>query len=213
MRKLTTTSFAMLGLLALRDWTASELANQMTRSIGFMWPRAVSGIYVEPKSLVEHQLAEAEPVPDDRRTRARYSITERGRSALIAWLRRPSSASSFESEVALKLVIADLGTKGDALRLIEELATDAGRRNEELLEIFREYVEHRGRYQERAAVIGLTSRLYHEHYAAVSRWAAWAKVEVESWPTTDAGAREQGLAIIEESWRRFPARGEQTGNG
>ncbi len=91
----------------------------------------------------------------------------------------------------------------DALRLIEELATDAGRRNEELLEIFREYVEHRGRYQDRAAVIGLTSRLYHEHYAAVPRWAAWAKVEVESWPLVDGASRERGNEIIAESQRRF----------
>jgi len=211
-RKMTTTSFAVLGLLASHDWTASELAHQMTRSIGFMWPRAVSGIYAEPKFLVEHDLAEAEPVPDDWRTRARYSITDLGLDALIRWLRRPSAVSSFESEVALKLVVADLGTKADALRLIDELASDAARRNADLLEIFRGYAEHRGRHQDRAAVIGLTLRLYHEHYAAVTGWATWAKAEVESWPATDRATADRGTEIIAETQQRFSSRTRNAGD-
>lgn len=36
MRRLSTTSFALLGLLAFRGWTASELAAQMERSLNFV---------------------------------------------------------------------------------------------------------------------------------------------------------------------------------
>lgn len=209
MQKLTTTSFAVLELLAFRDWTASELAHQMKRSIGFMWPRAVSGIYVEPKALVDHDLAEAEAVPDNPRIRARYSITQLGLDALLRWIRRPSSASSFESEVALKLVVADLGTKADALRLIDELAADAADRDAELLEIVRQYSADRGRYQDRAALIGLTSQLYHQHYAALTEWATWATAEVESWPATGGATADRATEIItqiQQRLTRVPAR-------
>jgi len=211
-RKLTTTSFAVLALLAFRDWTASELTHQMTRSIGFMWPRAASGIYVEPKSLVDHDLATAEAVPDDWRTRARYSITDNGRDALIEWLRRPSSVSSFESEVALKLVVADLGTTTDALRLIDELAADAVDRNTELLDILGEYAADRGQHRDRAALIGLTARLYHQHYMALTEWATWAKAEVESWPAADRATADRGTEIIAETQQRFSSRTRNAGD-
>ena len=50
--RLTSTSFAVLGLLVVRPYSAYELAAQMRRSFVFIWPRAVSGIYEEPKRLV-----------------------------------------------------------------------------------------------------------------------------------------------------------------
>ena len=40
MRKLTPTSYAILGLLALRPWSAYELTKQVRRSLHFCWPRA-----------------------------------------------------------------------------------------------------------------------------------------------------------------------------
>ncbi len=36
----TTTSHALLGLLAVRDWTTYELAKQVKRSLSWFWPRA-----------------------------------------------------------------------------------------------------------------------------------------------------------------------------
>src|ERR671938_339368 len=55
-RGLTTTSYAILGLLAIQPWSTYELAQQMDRSLGRMWPRAQSKIYEEPKKLVAHAL-------------------------------------------------------------------------------------------------------------------------------------------------------------
>ena len=48
-RPLTTTSYAILGLLSLRPWTTYELAQQMQRALGQFWPRAESKLYEEPK--------------------------------------------------------------------------------------------------------------------------------------------------------------------
>ena len=46
---LTTTSYAILGLLAVKPWTTYELAQQMRRALGQFWPRAESKLYEEPK--------------------------------------------------------------------------------------------------------------------------------------------------------------------
>jgi PadR family transcriptional regulator, regulatory protein AphA len=42
--KLTTTSYVILGHLALRSWSTYELAQQMKRSTRHYWPRAESKI-------------------------------------------------------------------------------------------------------------------------------------------------------------------------
>ncbi len=211
MRRLSTTSFALLGLLSFRDWTASELTKQMERSLNFVWPRAVSGIYVEPASLRDHGLVDATEVPESRRVRARYSITAAGRRALLAWIRQPSAASTFESESALKLIFVDVATKDDALRIIDEISDDARQRNDQLLEIFADYAEGRGAFPDRAHVVGLASRLYHEHYAAMASWAEWARAEVEGWPSTDRSASAHGRSIVQSSRRRFGSRSRHFG--
>jgi len=45
---LTTTSYALLGLLALRSWTTYELTKQVQRSLGWFWPRTERKLYDEP---------------------------------------------------------------------------------------------------------------------------------------------------------------------
>jgi len=50
--RLTTTTYAILGLLALKPWTTYELATQMGRAMNRFWPRAQSRIYDEPAKLV-----------------------------------------------------------------------------------------------------------------------------------------------------------------
>src|ERR1700685_156478 len=52
MPALTTTSYAVLALLALQPWTTYQLARQTERSLGWIWPRAISRLYEEPKKLV-----------------------------------------------------------------------------------------------------------------------------------------------------------------
>ena len=59
--ELTTTSYAILGLLGIQPWTTYELAQQMERSLKYFWPRAQSRIYEEPKRLAALGLAKATP--------------------------------------------------------------------------------------------------------------------------------------------------------
>src|SRR5260370_29824000 len=82
MAELTTTSYAILGLLALRDQTTYELAKQMRRTVDYVWPRAERKLYDEPKRLVEAGYARASKDMVGRRPRTTYSITPPGRTAL-----------------------------------------------------------------------------------------------------------------------------------
>ena len=83
---MTTTSYAILGLLAVKPWTTHELVQQVDRSLRRLWPRAQSKLYEEPKKLVAHGYAKATDDSVGRRRRTRYTITAKGRRALAAWL-------------------------------------------------------------------------------------------------------------------------------
>src|SRR5262245_43846379 len=91
---MTTTSYAILGLLAVRPWTTHELVQQVDRSLRRVWPRAQSKLYEEPKKLVAHGFARATDAPVGRRRRTRYTITAKGRRALAAWLQEPGEGPS-----------------------------------------------------------------------------------------------------------------------
>ena len=93
---LTTTSYAILGLLAIKSWTTYELAVQMERSVKNIWPRAASRIYEEPKRLVKQGLAKDVLDHVGKRPRTTYSITAKGRRALSAWLAETGGGPSIE---------------------------------------------------------------------------------------------------------------------
>ena len=108
-RELTTTSYAILGMLAIQPWSTYALTQQMRRSLRHVWPRAESNVYAEPKRLVAAGLAAATMEQTGKRERTVYTITPAGRVALQQWLGEASSASRFESEALLKVLFASEG--------------------------------------------------------------------------------------------------------
>src|SRR5437867_4237614 len=116
---LSTTSYAILGLLAIRPWTAYELAQQALRSLRFCWPKSESLIYAEPKRLVRLGLATVEHEPAGRRTRARYAITLAGRDALRYWLASAPAPPQLEFEGLLRIMFANQGTSEQALAALQ----------------------------------------------------------------------------------------------
>src|SRR5256714_5395765 len=116
--QLNTTSFAMLGMLAIRPWSTYELAKHVDRSLRPLWPRARSNLFNEPKKLVAQGLAVAADESVGRRPRTVYSITPKGRRALRRWLGTRGDGPALEFEQMLKVFFADHGTKADALRAV-----------------------------------------------------------------------------------------------
>ena len=109
MPALTTTSYAVLSLLALQPWTTYQLARQMERSLGWIWPRAISRLYEEPKKLVAAGLAASRPGATGRRPSTVYTITPAGRDALAAWLAEPGTGPVLECEALVKVAYAKPG--------------------------------------------------------------------------------------------------------
>ena len=193
---LTTTSYAILGLLALRPWTTYELAQQMRRALGQFWPRAESNLYEEPKKLVALGLATAAAETVGNRRRTLYSITPEGRRALAEWMPAPAAGPVLEFEQLVKVFFAEYGTKADLLATIEGARAWAEERIASTVAIPRGYLQDEGPFPERLPWLILTGQFLYEFVYAVARWAEWAQDLVEGWPD-DLRAAEPDWATLE----------------
>jgi len=207
---LTTTSYAVLGLLAIKPWSSYELTQQMDRSLGRVWPRAVSKLYEEPKKLVAHGLARSSTERNGRRTRTVYAITPEGRRALRDWLADPGEGPVLEFEQLLKVFFADHGTTADMLATLAATQDWARARCQESLVIGEQYAHGDGPFPERAAVLQLTSRFLTDFYLLVGKWAAWATAIVATWPE-DPSQATSDPAVLTETLRRATAGQRQPG--
>jgi DNA-binding PadR family transcriptional regulator len=197
---MTTTSYAILGLLAVKPWTTHELVQQVDRSLRRVWPRAQSKLYEEPKKLVAHGFARSTDDPVGRRRRTRYTITAKGRRALASWLQEPGDGPILEFEQLLKISFADSGSKADIVTNLEATRDWVLRQNEENLATARAYLEGRGAFPERAALNQLGGRFLTDFYVMVAQWVDWASQLVDHWPD-DVRQAPFNVAAAEESVR------------
>jgi DNA-binding PadR family transcriptional regulator len=194
---LSTTSYAVLGLLAIKPWSSYELTQQMDRSLGRFWPRAASKLYEEPKKLVAHGFARAEEVATGRRSRMVYAITPKGRRALRAWLAEPGAGPVVEFEQLLKVFFAEHGSTGDLRRTLATVEDWARQRNAENAAVGASYVEGEGMFPERMPELVLTSRFLTDFYVLVGEWAQWAGGVIESWPEDPKQAHHDPAELAE----------------
>jgi PadR family transcriptional regulator, regulatory protein AphA len=185
----TTTSYAILGLLAIRPWTTYELINQVERSLRRFWPRAPSKLYEEPKKLVALGWARATEEQVGRRPRTRYRVTPKGRRALAGWLREPGAGPVLEFEQLLKIHLAGGATRDEVLALLDSTRTWVAAQQEENVAAGRAALEDRGAAPERASLDLLSNRFLADFAAMVASWADWATGLVEEWPDQVAEAR------------------------
>jgi PadR family transcriptional regulator, regulatory protein AphA len=179
---LTSTSYAVLALLALQPWTTYQLARQMERSLGWIWPRAISRLYEEPKKLVAAGLAASRPGATGRRRSTVYTITPEGRQALAAWLAEPGSGPVLECEALVKIAYADQGSRDGLLANLAALVDDTTAKLHFGEMIAATYLEGRGPFPDRLPHSGLMWRFLWEYHVTMLRWARWARDEVQAWP-------------------------------
>ncbi len=182
--ELTTTSYAILGLLALRPWSTYELAQQMGRSMRLWWPRAQSRVYEEPKRLVRLGLAAVHAEGVGRRPRTVYSITPAGQAALRVWLGTPSAPFRMEFEAMLKVFFGDQGTKEQLLGNIASVREWARCELDRGRSFYASYLVDGGPFPERLHIIALATDLYDRLLHAAQAWAADAERAVDGWPST-----------------------------
>lgn len=181
---MTTTGYALLGLLALRPWTTYELAQQVRRSLNWFWPRAERKLYDEPKRLVAAGYATAREEFTGKRKRTVYEITDAGRAALRAWLAEPSAPPVLENEALVRVFFADGGDVASLSATLTQMADGARARLAELEEM------EAGEYPfpERRHLSELAMRLQQRQEQTTIDWAAWASTEVARWEATDRPA-------------------------
>ncbi len=182
MQELTTTSYAILGLLAIQPWTTYELAKQMEVSLHNFWPRAERKLYEEPKKLVEHGLAEMTRELVGRRPRTTYRITPEGRRALKHWLGEPGAMPVLEFEALVKVFFAEHGTTQQLLETLQRIIDGAEHRERIDARWAAHYLATGGRFQERLPVVALVGKLQTELSRALTAWARWAHATASTWP-------------------------------
>ncbi len=199
MPKPTTSSYAVLSLLAIRPWSAYELTNQATRSLRFAWPKSERLLYSEPKKLVELGWASTHEERIGKRTRNVYEITDAGRSALAQWTATRPEPPQLEAEALLRVLFADQGTADDARRSLEELSSDATELHDQVVQIMRSYLEEGHPFPHRVHLSVLFATFQVELFALMQRWSEFAVTEIDQWGghTADVGWTERVEEMID----------------
>jgi len=115
--KLTTTEYAVLGLLTFGDASGYDLSRLASRSVGYMWAPSRSQTYKVLPRLVGWGLAESREVEQrGRPDKAIYRITDDGVQVLRAWIEHVEEEPSGGVGVfALKLFLAGTATEDATL--------------------------------------------------------------------------------------------------
>jgi DNA-binding PadR family transcriptional regulator len=182
---MTTSSYAVLALLDLRPWTGYELTQQAQRSLRYAWPKSERLLYSEPKKLVELGFAFARSESSGGRSRSVYEITPEGRAALEEWTSTRTQPPRLEVEGLLRLLFADLGSKDDVQRALDELEHDIGEHHSAIVELMGSYLEGGHPFPDRTHLSVLFATFQIELFKAMERWIDFARGEIGEWPTTE----------------------------
>ena len=195
--RLTTSSYAILGLLAIRPWAGYELTRQATRSLRFAWPKSERLLYAEPKKLVEHGLATAVQESVGQRNRTVYTITDEGRTALTEWMATSPQPPMLEAEALLRLLFAENGTVDDLTAALDQMAADAAEMYEQVVTINTGYLDGEHPFPQRTHLSVLFATFQLELFDLIIKWVDFAKSEIATWPTTEGlGMTERTEAIL-----------------
>lgn len=205
MRKLTTTAYAMLGLLSLRPISTYELTRRMRISnLRALWPRAESQVYEEPKKLAAEGLADAKVEFVGDRKRTVYRATPEGRAALREWLGRESDRFRYRYEALVKVAFANFGQLEDLRRTLGEVREEAREDARAMLAVAEARTPGVSPVPERAHLNALADVFILEIIEARLRWAERAEEIVADWSSTQAD--EATRAQAEEIWQDFEDR-------
>ncbi len=144
MAQASTTTYALLGMLAVRSWTGYELTQQMRRSLRFVWPSSEGHLYREQKRLVELGWATVQTEQRGGRRRNRYEVTDAGLAALEEWLASPVQEPHLEVEGVLRLFHGSSATASELEASLRSSAQQAGAMLEEMLGFVEEYLSDDG---------------------------------------------------------------------
>jgi PadR family transcriptional regulator, regulatory protein AphA len=165
--ELSTTEYAVLGLLSEHERSGYDLKRAAEAGVGYVWTAAKSQVYAALPRLVEGGFATARLVRQERLPDKQvYRITKRGEEAFRAWLEEPVDYHSPRSPFLLKVFF---GSKMDRDAFVAHIERKREAASQDLAE-FRE-IEKEIRGSEQAYFGYLTLRWGIAHERAWIRWA------------------------------------------
>jgi PadR family transcriptional regulator, regulatory protein AphA len=186
MAELTTTSYAILGLLNIKPWSGYELTQQAQRSLRYVWEKSESHLYAEPKRLVRLGFARVTEAPAGPvRTRQVYRITAAGRRALKQWLESEPAPPQVEFEAVLRLFYADAADKDAALSTLAHTRDHLQQRYTEGMAVAAGWLDGDAPFPERLHISALVAAFSRDLLQVMILWSEFAEREIEQWPQTD----------------------------
>jgi DNA-binding PadR family transcriptional regulator len=101
-------SYVVLALIGNGGAAPHDLVDMMRRGGRVFYAAAPSQVYAEPKRLAERGYVVARKAPGRTRERTLYTLTDRGRAALRAWLAEPAPFPRIQNEANIRLLAGDL---------------------------------------------------------------------------------------------------------
>lgn len=194
-RELPTTAYILLSLLAQRDHSAYELAEQGGRGVQKLWPRADRQRYNTPKRLERDGLVTATTQAVGRRRRTVYSITPAGRAALRAWLSTEVRPAVLEFDGMLRVLAMTDGSIDDLRRTLETIRAQAQADRAGFAVQGTRLAEPGGEFADRRHAFALANTFMIGHYDHLVAWATRAIEVVDSWPDTTSPAFDNEAQI------------------
>ncbi len=126
MEGLSRTAYVILGMLRTRAHTGYEIKSLVDHSTRFFWAASYGQIYPELRRLEEAGLVEGEAEAHGGRRRRAFSLTDKGREALEAWIKSGGPLHiEMRHEGLLRFFFADVVEPEAQLDLVREHARAA----------------------------------------------------------------------------------------
>jgi DNA-binding PadR family transcriptional regulator len=167
-------SYLILGMVHEGLRTGYAIKRTVDRSTRFFWAASLAQVYPELAALEAGGYLTSENQPQGARPRRVYRLTDKGSSALAAWL-RSERMPDFEQrdEGLLRLFFADAIQLEEAIELVRRLR----RRAEEIDRDFRETILPLATKRARGRFPVITAREGADYYAWRAEW--FRKIEKE----------------------------------
>lgn len=177
--KLTPISYLMLGMVRLGISSGYAIKKVADRSTQNFWPTSLAQVYPELARLEGAGLLDRRSDPQGGRQRSAYTITEKGETALRAWLRSSHMAPvQIRDEAMLRLFFADALEGEERLELIRMLRE----RNRALKDELRSEIVPRAKALESQGMyyLAVSARLTADILAYGERWLGRLEAKLEA---------------------------------
>lgn len=121
--ELTPFSYTVLTLVGEGGAGPHDIVRMM-RQGRIYWAAAESHYYAEPKRLERLGYLTSRKEPGKTRERTHYTLTDRGRKALRAWIAEPATLPRIQHEAIVKLLAADLVDDAVVLESLRAMRAD-----------------------------------------------------------------------------------------